>query len=128
MNNINIINSLIELLGDEYHVINTWNNSDQISLDGVLAVTIDKVQILHHGTTRDNKTTVLVKGQTLTAEDVNQERINEMFDYAMNKLIVADIVDAVENCAGCLINGGNIECDGQQNTFNIQLELFICED
>ena len=123
-----IIQAFIDLLGEEYMVINKYNNQDQISLDGVLAVAIDKIQLLHHGNTKDNKTTVGITGHTFTAQDLSQQRINEMFNYVFELLDVDTIVNAIDDCAGAVINGGEISSDGDQNMFTIEVDLYRCID
>ena len=128
MNVQDIIDVFIGLLGNEYKVINSFNNEEQISLDGVLAVNYANKQVLHNGETRDYKAKIRINGMTLISEDLTQQRINEMFDYAFDKLDRNQIKSNIENCAGVLINGGAIESDGESNNFSIEVQLFICED
>lgn len=128
MNVQDIIDVFIDLLGNQYKVINSFNNEEQISLDGVLAVNYANKQVLHNGETKDYKAKIKINGMTLISEDLTQQRINEMFDYAFDRLDRDQIKSNIENCAGVLINGGAIESDGESNNFSIQVDLYICED
>lgn len=128
MNTLQIIAKMIELLGQRYQVINAYNNSEQINLDGVIAVTVSAVESLNHGTSKDSKFTLNISGQTLTDQDINQSRINQMFDYVFDTLKAETIKENINNCAGVLLNIGNITSDGQANTFQFQIDLFICID
>lgn len=123
-----IIDVFIDLLQGEYKVINSFNNEQEISLDGVLAVNYAEKQVLHNGETMDYKATIKINGMTLISQDLTQQRINQMFDYAFDKLDRNQIKSNIENCAGVLINGGAIESDGESNNFSIEVQLFICED
>lgn len=128
MNVQDIIDVFIDLLGNEYKVINSFNNEQEISLDGVLAVNFAGKQILHNGETMDYKARIKINGLTLISQDLTQQRINQMFDYAFDKLDRNQIRENIENCAGVIIIGGAIQSDGESNNFSIQVQLFICED
>lgn len=128
MNNIAIINKVIELFGDEYKVINTYNNSEQINLNGVIAITITNQQILNNGNSKDNKTTLVISGQTFIDQDITQQKINNMYDYSMNLLNTKWFTDNLDNVAGAIINNGTITSDGQTNNFSLVVQLFICVD
>ena len=128
MNVQDIIDVFIGLLGNEYKVINSFNNEEQISLDGVLAVNYANKQVLHNGQSRDYKAKIKINGMTLINEDLTQQRINAMFDYVFDRLDRDQIKSNIENCAGVLIIGGAIESDGESNNFSIEVQLFICED
>ena len=123
-----ILDVFIGLLGNEYKVINSFNNEQEISLDGVLAVNFAGKQILHNGQSKDYKAKIKINGMTLISEDLTQQRINEMFDYVFDKLDRNQIKSNIENCAGVLINGGSIESDGESNNFSVQFDLYICQD
>lgn len=128
MTNIIIVNQIIALLGSEYKVINTYNNTQPVNVDGVIAVTISNYESLNHGNSKDCKLTVSVSGQTLTDQDLTQARINQMWDYVLQSLDVDLIRSNLENCAGVIINSGAIQSDGESNNFTIAIQLFLCID
>lgn len=123
-----IINKVIEILGDEYEVINAWNETEQINLNGVLAVTISNIELLNHGNTKDNKTTLNISGQYLTSEDVNQVKINTMYDYVFQTIDKETLVNQLDDVAGVIIKGGTISSDGETNNFTFVIQLYRCID
>lgn len=128
MDILEIINRIITLLGDRYKVINSYNNEQEIVLNGVVAVTATNLDRLHHGSTKDSKITIQISGQTLTDQDVTQKEINKMFAYIDSLINLDTIKQTVQGCAGVLYNTAQITSDGETNNFVIQLDLFVCVD
>ena len=62
-----IIDGIVNLLGNRYQVINSWDNDNETNLNGCIAVGISGVEYLNHGgNTKDKKITIIVVGQILT--------------------------------------------------------------
>lgn len=122
-----VFNKFVQFLGDKYKVLIAYDANQQISLDGVIAININSIQYLHHGNTKDRKMIIAVNGQTLTDDDKDRKIINQMCEYAINRLQLADY-SQIEYCVGHLINACSIISDGQSNNFSIDIELFISED
>ncbi len=124
-----IINYFVNLYSDgEYKVINSYNNTQQIDLNGVIAVSVSNIEHLHHGDVDDYKITVNITGQFLIAEDINQSKTYRMFDYIMDKLNANAIKDNFSDLAGIVKNGGNVNSDGQYNTCGYTLDMYFCKD
>lgn len=125
-----IIDYFVDLYSDgEYKVINLWNNEQEIDLNGVIGISITKIQHLNTGTTNDYKATVTISGQFLSSQDVNQAKIYAMYDYINQKILDDNsIIENIDNCAGIVLNGGAINSDGQTNNCSYSLDLFICKD
>ena len=66
MKTVDLINEIVEILGTEYNVINAFNAEGDIDLSGVLTVTMNEAENLHHGTAKDYRYNIGVSGQTLT--------------------------------------------------------------
>ena len=126
--NYQIVQSIVTLLGSEYKVINAYDNTDNIDLNGVISVQASNLEFLHHGDADDYRLTLIVSGQFLTAEDVNQDKISQMFDYILNTLDEQTIKNTIEDCAGVLINTGTLNSDGEANTCNLSMDLYMCKD
>lgn len=125
---MDVINVILQLLGDKYKAINYYNNVQQISLDGTISVQVAKFENLFHGNAHDFKLTVVISGSFLTAQDAGQDKITNMFNYILQQIDENAIKNRIDNCAGVLINTGTIDSNGQLNTCELQIELFICND
>ena len=123
-----IINAIIAIFGTEYKVINAYDNDDEIDLNGVITVNAGQYQCLHHGDSQDYQLTITVSGQFLTAQDVNQAKINAMFDYIRASVDVSAIIESIDDCAGIVIGNGGIQSDGESNNCFLNFDLFICQD
>lgn len=128
MNTKDLIDDIIEVLGNEYTVINGYNQEDEIDLNGALAVVISNVEILPHSGVHDKIITVNVNGSFLTAEDLTQQKIQEMADYVSNKMETTDFREVVENCVGFVLKNYTINSDGETNNLTYTVDFVICED
>lgn len=128
MNTKDLIDDVIEVLGDEYTVINGYNQEDEIDLNGALAVVISNVEILPHSGVHDKIITVNVNGSFLTAEDLTQQKIMEMADYVSGKMETTDFTEVVENCVGFVLKNYTINSDGETNNLTYTVDFVICED
>ena len=128
MNTKDLIDDVIEVLGDEYTVINGYNQEDEIDLNGALAVVISNVEILPHSGVHDKIITVNVNGSFLTAEDLTQQKIQEMADYVSGKMETTDFTEVVENCVGFVLKNYTINSDGETNNLTYTVDFVICED
>lgn len=124
-----IITYFVNLYSDgNYKVINSYNNADEIDLNGVIAVSLSNMQILHNGDSDDYKITVNISGQFLIAQDITQSKTYQMFDYIISKLDEDAIKANFSDMAGLLKNGGSVSSDGQYNTCGYSLDLYFCKD
>lgn len=124
-----IIDYFVNLYSDgQYKVINLANNEQQIDLNGVIGVTVTNIQHLNTGNADDYKATVVISGQYLSAQDVNQHLIYTMFDYIDSCLDDETILNGISNLAGIVKNGGSISSDEETNNCSYSLDLFICKD
>lgn len=124
-----IINYFVNLCSDgNYKVINSYNNADEIDLNGVIAVSLSNMQVLHNGDSDDYKITVTISGQFLIAEDITQSKTYQMFDYIISKLDEDSIKANFSDMAGLLKNGGSVSSDGQYNTCGYSIDLYFCKD
>lgn len=124
-----IINYFVNLCSDgNYKVINSYNNTEQIDLNGVIAVSLSNMQVLHNGNSDDYKITVNISGQFLIAEDITQSKTYQMFDYIISKLDQDAIKANFSDMAGLLKNGGSVSSDGEYNTCGYSIDLYFCKD
>lgn len=124
-----VINFFVNLCSDgNYKVINSYNNAQEIDLNGVIAVSVNNIQHLHNGDSDDYKLTVNISGQFLIAEDINQSKTYQMFDYILSKLNESTIKAGFEDLAGLVKQGGTVSSDGQYNTCGYSLDLYFCKD
>ena len=129
-----IIEAIIELLGDEYKVINNYNNDDLIDLDGVIAVSVSNIQYLHQA--NDKRVTIEITGQINTEQDLNQSKIMNMLSYVEQIMENTNLTNYINNkiteenygVAGYLLNTQNIVSNGETNAFSFSFDLFICRD
>ena len=128
MNNIGLIEKIVELLGNEYQVINGFNQQDEIDLNGTLAVVINNVECLNHTGVHDKIISFNVNGLFLTAEDLNQQKIQTMANYVENTLQNIDFKEVIDNCAGFVLKNYTISSDGETNNLTCTFDLVICED
>lgn len=111
-----------------FTVINSWNNENELDENGTIAVAITNKEILHHGNSNDYSANLVISGQTLTSEDVNQQYIMRLSDFAEQLITVEWLTENIQNCAGALKNNVDFNNDGEANTFSIGFTLYICED
>lgn len=123
-----ILEKTVEIMGNEYKVINSFDESEEIELNGVIAVNIANKTPLNHGTAKDFSLTINVSGQYFTDQDLQQKKIQKMFNYAYDKLDAINFSEYYEDCAGGSILQGDIISDGETNNFTISFELYICKD
>ena len=123
-----LINAIVNYLtaNTSYKVINSYNQTDQIDLNGVIAVTASSVENLHHGTAHDYRVSITISGQTLVSEDLTQEKIITMHDDVIDQ--IQNIDNLLENVAGHLLNDSNFSGDGETNNFTIIIDYFVCRD
>lgn len=120
---------MIEYLQGDYTVIKSFDAQEEIDLNGVIAVTLDNIENLQHGNIKDYKISMLINAQTFTQQDKDKGVILQMFDYVFEKLNPAEIKNEIgSDCAGVLINTGNLQSDGETNNFSFQVDLFISID
>lgn len=120
---------MIEYLQGDYTVIKSFDAEQQIDLNGVIAVTLQRIENLQHGNIKDYKVSMLINAQTFTQQDKEKSVILQMFDYVFDKLNPAEIKNKIgSDCAGVLINTGNLQSDGETNNFSCQIDLFISVD
>lgn len=124
--NETIFEVLISLLGQRYKVIKSFDAEADLDLNGVFAVNLSQVQPLLHGEFTDYRYGVTVNAQTLTEEDKDRSRINEMFEYCNASVTAEDIKKAISSCAGVLKGNASINSDGETNNFSLQFDIFIC--
>lgn len=122
-----IFEAIVNLLGTQYKVITAFDASQEIDLNGVLAVNINDVENLHHGTSKDKKYTVSINGQTLTEQDENRSIINMMLDY-VSAVDFQELINTIQGVAGVVFNTATITSDGETNNFSYGLDLYICKD
>lgn len=120
---------MIDYLQGDYTVIKSFDAESQIDLNGVIAVTLENAENLHHGNIKDYKVSMLINGQTFTQDDKDKGKILQMFDYVFDKLHPTRLKATIgSDCAGVLINTGNLQSDGETNNFSFQIDLFISVD
>lgn len=124
--NETIFEVLISLLGQRYKVIKSFDAEADLDLNGVFAVNLSQVQPLLHGEYTDYRYGITVNAQTLTEEDKDRSRINEMFEYCNASVTVEGIKEAISSCAGVLKGNASITSDGETNNFSLQFDIFIC--
>lgn len=122
-----IFDAIVNLLGTQYKVITAFDATEEIDLNGVLAVNIDNIENLHHGTSKDKKYTVSINGQTLTEEDKSRSIINMMLDY-VSDIDFQELTNSLDGCAGVVFNNATVTSDGETNNFSYSLDLYICKD
>lgn len=122
-----IFEAIVNLLGTQYKVITAFDATEEIDLNGVLAVNIDGIENLHHGNTKDSRYTVSINGQTLTDEDKSRSIINMMLDY-VSDIDFQELTNTIQGVAGVVINNSTITSDGETNNFSYGLDLYICKD
>lgn len=122
-----IFEAIVNILGTQYKVITAFDASQEIDLNGVLAVNIDNIENLHHGNTKDSKYTVSINGQTLTEEDKSRSIINMMLDY-VSDIDFQELTNSLDGCAGVVFNNATVTSDGETNNFSYGLDLYICKD
>lgn len=124
-----IYNKVIDYLQGDYTVIKSYDAEDEIDLNGVIAITLDNIQNLHHGNIKDYKVSMLINGQTFTQEDKDKSVILQMFDYVFDKIHPTRLKATIgSDCAGVLINTGNLQSDGETNNFSFQIDIYISVD
>lgn len=126
-----IIEDIIETLNDSqftYPIYSAFDNEFETEPSGVVVVNVKELENLYHTGCNDYRVRVVIAGQTLSDEDKNRNIILDMFDTIKEKVENIDFAEQIENCAGSVIIGGNIESDGEINVFNFDVDLFICED
>ena len=124
-----IINFVVNLYeNDDYSVINSYNNTEQIDLNGVISIGVANYQHLNNGTSNDYRITINIGGQFLTAQDISQSKTYTMFDFIISRLDVNTIINGLSDCAGAVKNGGGVKSDGQINTCNYSIDLYMCKD
>lgn len=112
----------------DYPVICAYDANDEVDANGVIAVTCKDFENLFHGDLHDYKYNIVIAGQTLADQDKTRSEILQMLEYVMETLENTDFKEAITNCAGGVIKQGQIQSDGNENIFNVELTLYICED
>lgn len=124
-----LIDTIITLFDETYPMVNAYNNSDNIDVNGGLVVKLKQKENLHHGDLKDYAFHMVISGQTLTVQDIDQITINNMFDYVIETLEnTSTFVNGIDNCAGMVLLGGNIDSNGETNFFDVEFTLYICQD
>lgn len=123
-----IYNQMVSFLGDRYTVIKSYDADEDIDLNGVIAVTLDNIENLHHGNINDLKISVSINAQTYTQDDKDKIKILQMFDYVFDLLQPNNLKNQIDYCAGVVLNIGQLQSDGQTNNFSFQVDLFISKD
>ena len=120
--------TLLNFFSGKYTIIKSYDEEEQINLNGVIAITLDRLQNVHNGNLQDFKLSVSINGQTFVEQDKSKEIILQMFDYVLSKLNPKQIQTAVEDCVGVLTNTGQLTSDGETNNFSYSLDLYICKN
>lgn len=133
MENSSTIQDIIALFVElyqsgDYKIINAYNNEQEIDLNGVISIGVANYQHLNNGTSNDYRITINIGGQFLTAQDVSQSKTYTMFDFIISRLDVNTIINGLSDCAGAVKNGGGVQSDGQINTCNYSIDLYMCKD
>lgn len=116
---------IIEILGGEFKVINSFDNSsEEIAPDGVIAVGLQNIEKFEHPGCEDFKFVFSISGQTLTDEDLNQNRINQMFYFVLSKNF--EKLKEIEGVVGVMPQGGGVTSTGETNNFSFSLEVVFC--
>lgn len=124
-----IISFFVNLYSDgDYKVINSFNNEEQIDLNGVIAVSAGNIEHLNHGDCNDYKITIIISGQFNIAQDVNQSKTYKMLEYIISKLDIDTIKAGFFDLAGVVKIGGGVSSDGQVNNCNYSIDLYYCKD
>lgn len=123
-----IYNQMVSFLGDRYTVIKSYDADEDIDLNGVIAITLDSIQNLHHGNINDLKISISINAQTYTQDDKDKSKILQMFDYVFEKVQPNSLKNQIDYCAGVVLNLGQLQSDGQTNNFSFQVDLFISKD
>lgn len=122
-----IFEKIINLLGDKYTVIKSFEADENIDLNGVLAINVSDVENLHHGNYKDSKYSIVINAQTFTQQDKERIKINDMFDY-VQAINFDNLKNTITGCVGVVLNNSTITSDGETNNFSINIDLFICID
>lgn len=124
-----IVNFFVNLYtGEDYRVINSFNNEEQIDLNGVIAVSAGNIEHLNHGDCNDYRITITISGQFNIAQDVNQSKTYKMLEYIISKLDIDTIKAGFFDLAGAVKIGGGVSSDGQVNNCNYSIDLYFCKD
>ena len=123
----NIENGLINILGNEYKVITSFDESQEVDYNGVIAVNVVSAEDLHHGQYKDYKFTVNISGQTFIDNDIDRTEIKKMLNYCLDKLTIKQIKTNITNCVGVLINNFEMQSDDETNNFVVNMQLYICD-
>lgn len=115
---------IVEILGEKYKIINSFDNSEEINPDGVIAVGLQNCEKFDHPGCEDFKFSFSISGQTLTDEDLNQNRINQMFYFVLSKNF--EELKEIEGVVGVMPQGGGVTSNGETNNFNFSLEVIFC--
>ena len=113
---------------EAWDVINGFNNVDEVSLNGNIAVSVGGVEYIHNGDAKDKRITIVVSGQYLTEEDLNQAKIMTMYDYIVSTVEDTDWRTIEDDIAGFILGNASINSDGSLNTCSITFELIVCKD
>lgn len=123
-----ITEKIVQILGTKYTVINAWNQSEQIDLNGVIAINAGSKTPLNHGNSKDFSVTINVAGQILCQDDITQQKTNEMFSFVFDTIENTNFTEVFEDCAGSAILSSELIPDGETNTFTVTFELYFCKD
>ena len=117
-----LYNQIINYLGNKYTVIKSYDISQDVDLDGVLAVSIDSFQDMHHTGMKDYKIQISINGQTFMENDKDKSMILQMMDFVDEKItncngVFTDVVGVVKT-------GGAIRSEEQTHHFSYGFTLF----
>lgn len=126
--NEKIIQSIIQMLQGKYKIIKSYDVTEDMDLNGILAVNIDSVERLNHGNYKDSKFSISINGQTLSDEDKNRTIINQMFDYVFDNFDQNILKNKIDGLVGVVVGNSSITSDGQSNNFSFGADLYICID
>lgn len=124
--NEDLIQKVVELLGDDYPVITAYDETENVDENGTFAVDITEVEFLHHGTLNDTRQRVSINAQTLIDADKNRRKIFAMSNHL--KAIDFQQLKEVDGVVGVVLQSLNLSSDGESNLIQFQMDVFVCGD
>lgn len=117
-----LYNELIAYLGNKYTVIKSYDITEEIDLDGVLAVNIDSFQDMHHTGMKDYKIEISINGQTFMENDKDKSIILQMLDFVDEK--ITDCNGVLTDVVGVVKGGASVRSEQQTHHFTYGFTLF----
>lgn len=112
---------IIQLLGNNFLVVNAFSQDEKIDPQGTIAVSLENVNNLHTQPYPSYEIIFSIKGQTLSSEDLDKNGIVNLYFYAMQKLRKIEKDDL--NADGVFINEAGFQSDENANIFTIEFRI-----